>query len=573
MGWPRKFSLANWFAYFCRYKSNELGYLFKEHVAVISSLSRDLSGSTRGLERSFASLRMTEGGKVQICYSTRMTLALISFGIFTVLELALWIKPIWQYRRITASVTLLGLSVSIGFIFGLKPSIWTGLFLIFGVYRMINLLRIIEGRSNADHLYKVARNSSLLLISAQIILLLVTYLFDDISMQTSSAWYLLACSQLIAAIFIFSVTKRNLRLSTAPKINKKHSDKDLPTVTVAIPARNETEDLKACLQTLVATDYPKLEIIVLDDCSQDKQIPEIIKDFAHDGVRFLQGQVPPERWLAKNYAYQQLYEAANGEVLLFCGVDTRFEPASIRQMIELMMQKNKNMVSLIPVNKIPGKYQMENLFVQPGRYSWELALPRRFLNRPPVLSTCWLITKDAINAAGTFKAISHSNSPESFFARYTALHQDAYSFMISDKSIGLRSIKSFNEQRATAIRTRYPQVHRRPEIVAVLSIAIVSILVIPFLAFWISIYTANWSLALGYAITCAFLIGFYFSIVKLTYRKALWRGVWLLPFAAIYDIGLLNYSMWQYEFREVIWKDRNVCVPIMRTYPKLPDTK
>ena len=514
------------------------------------------------------------GGRLLgVCYSYRMTLALIAFGIFTIVELALWLKPFWHYRRIVASTAVLGLSVSTGFIFGLKPSLWTFIFLILGIYRMINLLRIVEGRTNANHLYKVARSSSLWLIASQILLFVIELLFDYLALETNILWYIAAIFHLATALFIFLVTKRNLRLNTAPKVTKHHPDSELPTVTVAIPARNETEDLKACLQTLVASDYPKLEILVLDDCSQNKHIPEIIKDFAHDGVRFLQGQVPPERWLAKNYAYQQLYEAASGDVLIFCGVDTRYETGSIRQMIELMIQKQKNMISLLPVNRLPGKYQIENVLVQPGRYSWELALPRRFLNRPPVLSTCWIITKDALQAAGTFKAISHSNSPESYFARYTAAHKDAYSFMISSNTIGLRSEKSFNEQRATAIRTRYPQVHRRPEIVAAFTIAEIIVLVAPFFGVWLALYTQTWLPLILCLVSCALLIGFYSSIVNLTYRTKLTRGIWILPFAVIYDVCLLNYSMWQYEFREVIWKDRNVCVPIMRTYPKLPEIK
>jgi hypothetical protein len=28
--------------------------------------------------------------------------------------------------------------------------------------------------------------------------------------------------------------------------------------------------------------------------------------------------------------------------------------------------------------------------------------------------------------------------------------------------------------------------------------------------------------------------------------------------------------MWQYEFHEVLWKGRNVCLPVMRIIPNLP---
>jgi hypothetical protein len=50
--------------------------------------------------------------------------------------------------------------------------------------------------------------------------------------------------------------------------------------------------------------------------------------------------------------------------------------------------------------------------------------------------------------------------------------------------------------------------------------------------------------------------------------------LWLAPFniffAIILDIAALNISMYMYEFREVLWKGRNVCVPVMRVVPRLP---
>jgi hypothetical protein len=30
-------------------------------------------------------------------------------------------------------------------------------------------------------------------------------------------------------------------------------------------------------------------------------------------------------------------------------------------------------------------------------------------------------------------------------------------------------------------------------------------------------------------------------------------------------------SMFKYEFSTVIWKDRNICIPVMHVIPKLPD--
>ena len=60
-----------------------------------------------------------------------------------------------------------------------------------------------------------------------------------------------------------------------------------------------------CLERVVASTYPKLEIIVLDDHSQDNT-SALIKSFAHKGVRFVEGTKLPEGWLGKNHALQLL---------------------------------------------------------------------------------------------------------------------------------------------------------------------------------------------------------------------------------------------------------------------------
>jgi hypothetical protein len=243
----------------------------------------------------------------------------------------------------------------------------------------------------------------------------------------------------------------------------------------------------------------------------------------------------------------------------------------LRQLVETLLVKHKSMISLLPINQLPGR-GLRQLLVQPSRYAWELALPRRLLNRPPVLSTCWLITADALHAAGSFKAVMHKTSPEAFFAREVARSDDGYSFMQSDAQLDIRSAKSLTEQRDTAIRTRYPQTHRRPEVTGLLSLVELAALVLPYGQLVGALLSRQWLLAALSALTILVLTNFYSRIVTLTYRHRFLASWWLLPIAVLYDVCLLNYSMWQYEFREVIWKGRNVCLPVMHVVPKLPQS-
>lgn len=499
-----------------------------------------------------------------------MQLVLICFAVVWLLELLLWVPLVWRWRKRLALLLLISISISSGALLGIHLRLWTVLLVIISVYRIINLLRLVEGRTNSDYLYTVARRSSLLLILSQLIIVALAAVHFKLDNPFIGGFYAVLALQFIAALILVASTVRHLLTTRAPVIDSPFADRDLPTLSVAIPARNETVDLEECLQSLLTCDYPKLEILVLDDCSQEKRTPEIIRQFAHDGVRFIAGKVPPDSWLAKNYAYQQLSEAANGDILLFCGVDARFSKQSLRLLVAGMIQKKKSMMSIMPLNHIPYSWKLGNLSVQPSRYAWELALPRHWLQRPPVLSTCWLISHDSLKKMGGFEAIKRSISPESYFARHLAARTDTYSFMQSNQAIGVSSAKNLLEQKATAIRTRYPQMHRRPELVGLFSLLEFIILVGPLIFIGLGISQQAWPAVIISGLNFALMTLFYSVIVRITYRKFLPRGLWLLPIATIYDIGLLNYSMWQYEFSDVIWKDRNVCMPVMRVIPALP---
>ncbi len=489
-----------------------------------------------------------------------MLLALIILAGSALVELLAFTAPLWRLRKTLATVLIVANSLATSFLLTQVMNLWFVLLAVFAAYRIINLARLVQDSMNPVYLHRVAWLTSVWLIGLQLV---VTVLGRFTQPHVGTYIAVVAGLELLGAGFGFFTTLRQVKACQPPKLGGI-ADRDLPPLTVAIPARNETEDLEACLRSLAASSYPKFEVLVLDDCSQNKRTPEIIRAFAQAGVRFLAGKAPPGQWLAKNYAYEQLAAEANGSVILFCGVDVRFEPGSLRAIVSALLHEQAAMMSVMPRNQLSGGAGLQKLVVQPNRYAWEMVLPRRWLNRPPVLSTCWLVTKDALKSAGGFRAVTHSSSPESYFARHAARKEGGYSFIVSNDSIGLHCEKAFDAQRQTAVRTRYPQLHRRPELVALLTLAELSLLLLPFVLLVVSATYHQWPLFGAAAVTCGLLVAFYTKVMTLTYRSFTWRSLWLLPLAAVYDVALLNYSMWQYEFGEVIWKGRNVCIPVMR---------
>ncbi|HLL79981.1 MAG TPA: glycosyltransferase family 2 protein, partial [Ktedonobacteraceae bacterium] len=67
-----------------------------------------------------------------------------------------------------------------------------------------------------------------------------------------------------------------------PKATDTHSGEavqDLPSVSIIVPARNEERNIRRCVISLLEQDYPRYEVIVVDDESADAT-PAILDELA-----------------------------------------------------------------------------------------------------------------------------------------------------------------------------------------------------------------------------------------------------------------------------------------------------
>ena len=493
----------------------------------------------------------------------------ILFAVAAVLELSVFTVPfLWRWRKVFVILCLVLSAFTTGIIATWRPNTLGVLFFLASLYRIVNLIRLYKGRMHERYLRHATSRTSLTLIATQLFLAGAWWEWYQNPVNRQVLWLVIAIAQTFVAIIFVTSAIRRMRRTRPALSSTPHSLAQLPSITIAIPARNETDDLRQCLQSIIANDYPKFEVIVLDDCSQDKHTPEIIRSFAHDGVRFIQGEPPKDTWLPKNQAYDRLVQESNGEYILFCGVDVRFKPDTIRKLVEMILFKQKDMMSILPVH-VNGAVQDTSL-IQAMRYWWELVPPRRMFNRPSVMSALWIIRREALHKTGGFAAVTRSIVPEAYFAKKLIAY-DGYSFVRSNTNLGLESVKSPTDQRDTAIRMRYPQLHRRPEQVFIVSVLEAVFLLAPFViaiaGFWLPIN--GWTHLL--ALIAAVLLSVAYSIIAVATRvNSLLFSCIAFPIVVLLDLVLLQKSMWQYEFSEVYWKGRNVCIPAMHVVPHLP---
>ena len=126
------------------------------------------------------------------------------------------------------------------------------------------------------------------------------------------------------------------------------SDADCPRISILLAARDEEEKLPAALATLMEIDYPDLEVIAVDDRSQDST-GRILEQFAaaHPRLRVVHITQLPAGWLGKPHALQKAYAASTGDWLLFTDADVRFKHDALRRAIALVKARNLEHLTLM----------------------------------------------------------------------------------------------------------------------------------------------------------------------------------------------------------------------------------
>lgn len=184
-------------------------------------------------------------------------------------------------------------------------------------------------------------------------------------------------------------------------------DATAPRVSILVPARSEEATIGACVEAMLAQDYPNLEIIVLDDGSTDATA-SIVAAMADRGVRSLTGQPLPDGWTGKNWACHQLAQAAAGDLLCFVDADTLLDPPAISAAVGALIDEGASLVTLLPRS---GQTSRAGQVLLPMVSHATFALmPVAAIHRAklPALAIAYgpfiLVTRDAYVASGGHRA-------------------------------------------------------------------------------------------------------------------------------------------------------------------------
>jgi glycosyltransferase involved in cell wall biosynthesis len=186
--------------------------------------------------------------------------------------------------------------------------------------------------------------------------------------------------------------------------------KDCPKISVIFAARDEEEKLADALRTMLALDYPDLEIIAVDDRSTDATA-SILAEYAAKDARLKVVRIPalPAGWLGKPHALQQGYEASDGEWLLFTDADVQFAPDALRRAMSLVQARKLDHLTLMCQLQMKGFW--EKVVLTFFGMTFHLSTdPQRVANPKSIsyvgIGAFQLVRRSSYEASGTHKKLA-----------------------------------------------------------------------------------------------------------------------------------------------------------------------
>ncbi len=128
-----------------------------------------------------------------------------------------------------------------------------------------------------------------------------------------------------------------------------------PRLSVVFAARDEAATLTPAVLSLLAQDYPDLDVVAVNDRSTDGSGPLLDRLAAGDPrLRVAHVRDLPEGWLGKVHALDRGRAAARGEWLLFTDADVHFSPGVLRKTVAVSLERGLDHLTVAPGLRSPS---------------------------------------------------------------------------------------------------------------------------------------------------------------------------------------------------------------------------
>jgi len=335
-----------------------------------------------------------------------------------------------------------------------------------------------------------------------------------------------------------------------------------PLVSIMVPARNEAENIKMCVTSLLKQDYTNIEILVLDDNSTD-DTSLIVKRIAEKDsrVKLITGKPLKDGWIGKSYACHQLAKHARGRYFLFTDADTLHFKNAVSSTIGCLIKNKLDALSAIPKQIMVGIH--ERLVVTWVHFGILSLLPLILIKKSkyPLFCTangqCMLFKREVYRKIGGHKSIKTKILEDIHISKQVKRH--GYRFMLFDgsKNIYCRMYRNFRGLIKGFSKFMFAAFDFKVFNIAVVILFISVIFLFPFIFLPLGILLFNWPYPIVNLIIIQIFIVLTMRIILAIRLNNRILDTFLHPVSMVYIILLCINSVLQTKFGEgAYWKDR-----------------
>ncbi len=329
--------------------------------------------------------------------------------------------------------------------------------------------------------------------------------------------------------------------------------KNLPAVSIVVPARNEAETILRALTSLLAQDYDgPFRVILVDDISSDGT-GALAGNIEDERLTILRGEPHPPGWSGKLWALSQGIADSDDALLLLTDADIEHRPAHLATLVAKLQADKLDMVSeMVALNceSLP-----EHALVPAFVFFFQLLYPFAWVNDPanPMAAAAGgtvLIRAAALKRAGGLEAMRGALIDDVTLARRVKAAGRIW-LGHSRLASSIRPYKTPGDVWRMVARCAYVQLGYSPLNLAGTVAGMVLIWLLPPL---LAVFGHGAARLLGLAGWAA-MAGSYIPTLRRFRLNPLW-SITLPLVAMFYVAATLGSALDHYRGRGVIWKQR-----------------
>jgi glycosyltransferase involved in cell wall biosynthesis len=334
--------------------------------------------------------------------------------------------------------------------------------------------------------------------------------------------------------------------------------REWPFVSYVVPARNEEANIGKAVRSFCSQDYPRFEVVVINDRSTDgtsKVLKGLQAEFSSLSVA--EGRDPPEGWLGKPNALEIGRSRAKGDWILMTDADVVHAPDLLRRAVAYGLREDAGMVVVRPRHVTGGV--LEAILMSGVNFFFFVVMPVFLVrySRNPLLSTGSpvfnLIRRDALESCGGFACLKRAVVDDLDIGYYVKREGHRLAVAFSGSSIGHRMYGGARQTVQGFGKTTFPTIRKAAWLLPVYFALGLMISILPYCAF-------AWGLVAGRMILPALIS---LAIMHVVFAGIAWRyqEPWYIAFTnPLRELGWLwifARSAVLYYRKGLIWRGRS----------------